>query len=81
MPFTSGALFFGTDYVYRRFKSRDIGDLKGIAKHMPIYASFVMLFAMSNVGLPGTSGFVGEFMIILAVFKAHMWIGLVAGLI
>ena len=47
---------------------------------MPIFAAFIMLFAMSNVGLPGTSGFVGEFMIILAVFKAHMWIGLVAGL-
>jgi NADH-quinone oxidoreductase subunit M len=78
--FTSGGLFLGADYVYRRFGTREINNLQGMAKHMPVFAAFIMLFAMSNVGLPGTSGFVGEFMIILAVFKAHMWIGLVAGL-
>jgi NADH-quinone oxidoreductase subunit M len=78
--FTSGALFIAADYIFRRFGTREIDNLGGIAKVMPVYAAFFVLFAMSNVGLPGTSGFVGEFMVILAVFKAHMWIGLVAGL-
>ena len=78
--FTSGALFIAADYIYRRFATREIDNLGGISKVMPIFGAFFILFAMSNVGLPGTSGFVGEFMVILAIFKAHMWIGLVAGL-
>ena len=77
--FTSGALFVSTDYIYRRYGTRQVENLQGIANAMPVFAAFFMLFAMGNVGLPGTSGFVGEFMIILAVFKAHMWIGLAAG--
>jgi NADH-quinone oxidoreductase subunit M len=76
--FSSGALFVGVSYLYIRFGSRMIHDYQGIAKVMPIFAAFFMLFAMANVGLPGTSGFVGEFLIILAAFKANVWIALIA---
>jgi NADH-quinone oxidoreductase subunit M len=61
-------------------QTRMIDDFSGVASKMPIFAAFFMLFAMANVGLPGTSGFVGEFMIILAVFKASPWLALLAGL-
>ena len=74
------ALFIGVGYLFKRYGSRMIGDYEGIAHTMPIFAAFYMLFAMANVGLPGTSGFVGEFMIIIAAFKANVWIALVAGL-
>jgi len=78
--FSSGGLFIGIGYLYSRMHTRNISDFGGIAKTMPIFAAFYMLFAMSNVGLPGTSGFVGEFMVILAVFKAAPWISVLAGL-
>ena len=71
--FGSGAMFLGFGTVYVQMKTRNINDFGGIAKTMPIFAAFFMLFAMSNVGLPGTSGFVGEFMVILSSFKASFW--------
>ena len=78
--FATGALFIGVGYLYDRFGSRLIEDYSGIAHVMPVFAAFYMLFAMANVGLPGTAGFPGEFMLIIAAFKANIWIALVAGL-
>ncbi len=72
--FSSGAMFLGIGILYERLHSRLIKDYGGVANTMPVFAAFFMLFAMSNVGLPGTSGFVGEFMIILSAFKASFWI-------
>lgn len=76
--FGSGAMFLAFGVLYQQLHSRFIKDFGGIAKTMPVLAAFFMLFAMSNVGLPGTSGFVGEFMIILSSFKASFWITLFA---
>lgn len=76
--FSSGALFVGVSYLYLRFGSRMISDYQGITHSMPVFAAFYMLFAMANVGLPGTSGFVGEFLVILAAFKANIWIATAA---
>ena len=72
--FSTGAMFFGIGILYERMHSRMMADYGGIVNTMPVFAAFFMLFAMSNVGLPGTSGFVGEFMIILSTFKASFWI-------
>ncbi len=72
--FSSGAMFLGVGVLYQRIHSRLINDFGGVANTMPIFAAFFMIFAMSNAGLPGTSGFVGEFMIILSGFKANFWI-------
>ena len=72
--FSTGAMFFGIGILYDRMHSRRIKDFGGVVHTMPIFAAFFMLFAMSNVGLPGTSGFVGEFMILLSAFKASPWI-------
>jgi NADH-quinone oxidoreductase subunit M len=58
--------------------SRQIADYGGVANTMPIYAAFMVLFAMANAGLPGTSGFVGEFMVIIASFKANFWFAFLA---
>lgn len=69
----SGALFLCVGVLYDRVHSRQIADYGGVANTMPIFASFMMLFAMANAGLPGTSGFVGEFMVIVASFKASFW--------
>lgn len=74
--FVSGAMFFGVGVVYDRMHSRKIADYGGVANTMPKYAAFLMLFAMANAGLPGTSGFVGEFMVILAAVRNDFWIGL-----
>lgn len=76
--FSSGAMFLGFGMLYQRIASRQIADFGGIAKTMPVFAAAFMVFAMSNVGLPGTSGFVGEFMIILSTFKASFWVTLLA---
>lgn len=76
--FGSGAMFLAFGVIYQQIKSRNIADFGGIAKTMPVFAAFFMLFAMSNVGLPGTSGFVGEFMILLSTFKASFWVTLIA---
>lgn len=76
--FVSSALFAGVGFLYHRMHSREIKDFGGIVNTMPIFASFFMLFAMANAGLPGTSGFVGEFMVILGSLKAGFWIGFLA---
>lgn len=76
--FSSGAMFLGVGALVHRLHSRSIKDFGGIANTMPFLAGFFMLFAMANVGLPGTSGFVGEFMIILSVVQANFWIAAIA---
>ena len=76
--FISGALFLCVGVMYDRLHSRMIGDYGGVAHPMPTFAAFMMLFALANSGLPGTSGFVGEFMVILASFKAAAWIAVLA---
>ena len=76
--FGSGALFLAVGVLYDQMNSRLINQYRGVATKMPILAAFTMLFAMSNVGLPGTSGFVGEFMIILSAFRAHFWVAFLA---
>jgi len=76
--FISGALFAGVGFMYDRLHTRNIKDFGGIVNSMPIFATFFMLFAMANAGLPGTSGFVGEFMVILGSFKASFWIAFIA---
>lgn len=80
--FGSGAMFLGVGILADRHPkhSRQINDYQGLANRMPIFAAFFMLFAMSNVGLPGTAGFVGEFMVILSALQASVWIALIAGL-
>jgi len=76
--FISGALFLCVGVMYDRMHSRNIYDYGGIANTMPVFASFMVLFAMANTGLPGTSGFVGEFMVILASFQANFWYAFLA---
>lgn len=78
--FSSGALFISIGYLYERFGSRLIQDYSGTAHSMPIFAALFMVFAMTNLGLPGTTGFVGEFMVVLAAFKANVWIALGAAM-
>ena len=74
----SAALFLCVGVMYERVHSRQIADYGGVANTMPVFASFMMLFAMANAGLPGTSGFVGEFLVILASFHANAWIAVAA---
>ena len=76
--FISGAMFLCIGVLYDRVHSRQIADYGGVVNTMPKFAAFVVLFAMANAGLPGTSGFVGEFMVILASFKASFWIAFLA---
>ena len=76
--FVSGAMFFCIGVMYDRLHSRDIADYGGVVNTMPKFAAFFMLFAMANSGLPATSGFVGEFMVILGAVKFDFWIALVA---
>jgi NADH-quinone oxidoreductase subunit M len=71
--FVSGALFLCIGVLYDRMHSRNISDYGGVANKMPVFAAFFMLFAMANVGLPGSSGFVGEFLVILGAVKANFW--------
>ncbi len=71
--FVAGALFLCVGVLYDRMHSRLIKDYGGVANRMPVFASFMMLFAMANAGLPGTSGFVGEFLVILGSFQANGW--------
>jgi NADH-quinone oxidoreductase subunit M len=72
--FVSSAMFAGVGFIYDRMHTRQVRDFGGIVNSMPMFASFFMLFAMANAGLPGTSGFVGEFMVILGSIKAGFWI-------
>ncbi|MBX3683631.1 MAG: NADH-quinone oxidoreductase subunit M [Thauera sp.] len=76
--FVSGAMFLCIGVLYDRLHSRMIRDYGGVVNVMPWYAAFFVLFAMANCGLPGTSGFVGEFMVILAAFQDNVWIAAVA---
>ena len=76
--FSSGAMFLAVGMLAYRFRSRLIKDYGGLALKMPLLAAFFMLFAMSNVGLPGTSGFVGEFMIIMSAMQGSFWITVIA---
>ncbi len=76
--FISAAMFLCVGVMYDRMHSRLINDYGGAVNSMPIFAAFMVFFAMSNAGLPGTSGFVGEFMVILASFKANFWIAFLA---
>jgi len=76
--FISGAMFLMIGVLYDRMHSREIADYGGVVNTMPVFAAFAVFFAMSNAGLPGTSGFVGEFMVILAAFKASFWIAFLA---
>ena len=76
--FVSGALFLCVGVLYDRLHSREIDTYGGVATPMPVFASLMMLFAMANVGLPGTSGFVGEFLVILGAFQANAWYAVLA---
>ena len=76
--FISGAMFLCIGVLYDRMHTRDINAYGGVANRMPVFAALYVLFAMANTGLPGTSGFVGEFMVILASFKASPWIAFLA---
>jgi NADH-quinone oxidoreductase subunit M len=76
--FGSAALFLCVGVLYDRMHTRRISDYGGVVNSMPIFASFFMLFALSNAGLPGTSGFVGEFMVVLSAFQGNFWIAFVA---
>jgi len=76
----SGALFLCVGVLYDRVHSRQISDYGGVINTMPIFAAFMVLFALANTGLPGTSGFVGEFLVILASFKASFWYSLLAAI-
>ena len=77
--FISAALFLCVGVMYDRVHSRDIDDYGGVVNTMPHFAAFMVLFALANAGLPGTSGFVGEFLVILAAFKASFWYAALAG--
>jgi len=77
--FVSGALFLCVGVLYDRLHTRDIGAYGGVVNTMPVFATFFVLFALANAGLPGTSGFVGEFLVILASFRANFWYALLAG--
>jgi NADH-quinone oxidoreductase subunit M len=76
--FVSGALFLCVGVVYDRMHTREIKAYGGIVKNMPLFAGVFMLFTMANVGLPGTSGFVGEFLSLLGTFQDNTWVALFA---
>jgi NADH-quinone oxidoreductase subunit M len=76
--FVSAALFLCVGVMYDRMHTRLIGDYGGVVNTMPKFAAFMMLFAMANSGLPATSGFVGEFMVIMGAMKANFWLAFVA---
>jgi NADH-quinone oxidoreductase subunit M len=77
--FSTGGMFLAVGILQYKVGSRLIKDFGGVAKTMPVFAAFFMLFSLANVGLPGTSGFVGEFMIIIAAMHANFWVALLAG--
>jgi NADH-quinone oxidoreductase subunit M len=76
--FVSAAMFLAIGVLYDRMHSRNIADYGGVVNVMPKFAAFALLFTMANAGLPGTAGFVGEWMVILASVKANFWIGAAA---
>jgi NADH-quinone oxidoreductase subunit M len=76
--FVSGAMFLCIGVLYDRVHSREIAAYGGVVNKMPHFAAFAVLFGMANCGLPGTAGFVGEWMVILGAVKANFWLGLIA---
>jgi NADH-quinone oxidoreductase subunit M len=76
--FVSGAMFLCIGVLYDRMHSRQIADYGGVINTMPRFAAFFVLFSLANCGLPATSGFVGEFMVILGAVKFNFWIGMLA---
>ena len=74
--FVSAAMFLSIGVLYDRMHSREIADYGGVVNTMPKFAAFALLFSMANCGLPGTAGFVGEWMVILAAVQANFWLGL-----
>jgi NADH-quinone oxidoreductase subunit M len=76
--FVSAAMFLSIGVLYDRVHSREIADYGGVVNTMPKFAAFALLFTMANCGLPGTAGFVGEWMVILAAVKANFWLGALA---
>ncbi|MDP7418821.1 MAG: NADH-quinone oxidoreductase subunit M, partial [Gammaproteobacteria bacterium] len=76
--FISAALFLCVGVMYDRLHSRQIADYGGVINTMPKFAAFMVFFALANAGLPGTSGFVGEFLVILSSFKANFWYAFLA---
>ena len=76
--FVSGAMFLSIGVLYDRVHSREIASYGGVVNTMPRFAAFALLFAMANAGLPGTAGFVGEWMVILGAVQHSFWIGLLA---
>ncbi|MDP3714855.1 MAG: proton-conducting transporter membrane subunit, partial [Burkholderiales bacterium] len=78
--FVSGALFLCVGVLYDRMHSRQIADYGGVANRMPVFAALFMLFAMANAGLPGTSGFVGEFLVIMGAVKVNFWFAFAAAI-
>jgi NADH-quinone oxidoreductase subunit M len=76
--FVSGAMFLCIGVLYDRVHSREIAAYGGVVNTMPKFASFAILFAMANCGLPGTAGFVGEWMVILGAVKTNFWLGFIA---
>jgi NADH-quinone oxidoreductase subunit M len=74
----SGALFLCVGVIYDRLHTREIAAYGGLVHRMPMYAAAFMVFTMANVGLPGTSGFVGEFLTMLAVFQVNTWVAFFA---
>ena len=77
--FVSAAMFLCVGVMYDRVHSRQIADYGGVVNTMPRFAAFMMLFAMANAGLPATSGFVGEFLVILAAVEVNFWLAFLAG--
>ncbi len=78
--FISGAMFLMIGVLYDRMHTREISAYGGVVNTMPVFAGFAVFFSMANAGLPGTSGFVGEFMVIIASFHASFWYALLAAL-
>src|SRR4051812_26627673 len=78
--FISAAMFLCVGVLYDRVHSRQIADYGGVANRMPVFAAFFVFFAMANSGLPGTSGFVGEFMVIMGTMKVSFWYTFLAAL-
>ncbi|CAG0988969.1 NADH-quinone oxidoreductase subunit M [Methylophilaceae bacterium] len=78
--FISGAMFLCVGVLYDRMHSRQIADYGGVVNTMPTFAAFAVLFAMANAGLPGTSGFVGEFLVILGAIQVNFWYAFLAAL-
>jgi NADH-quinone oxidoreductase subunit M len=75
----SAAMFLCVGVMYDRMHTREIDAYGGVINTMPKFAAFMVLFALANAGVPGTSGFVGEFLVILASFKANVWFAFLAG--